>query len=912
VNPLRVLLARLRGIGRRRREDEDMREQIAAHLDEATDEYVRRGMPPAAARRAARLDFGSVVQTEEGVRDARGRWLDDLAKDVGYGLRMLTADRAFTAVALLSLTVGIGANSAIFSIVDSMLLRPRPIADPDRIVELYVGDRGSPYETTSYPSYREFAERNHVFSGLAAYGIQQFTLGDANDVEQVWGEVVSANYFDVLGVHPSPGRSFASEEDSAAASPAIVIGHGLWQRRFNADPALLGRTVTLNGRKVTVIGIAPPRYTGMLRGMSSEVWVPAIAMPVLQPGKGERMVTSRGSRWLIMVGRLAPGTTVQTAVARFEVLTREMQANHPEEWRSEHRGPGQIRELFVTVLPERATRVHPGTGLGPYAIAALVMLIVNVVLLIACMNLAGMLLARAVVRQREIAVRLALGASRFRIVRQLLTESVLLSLIAGAFGIALAIWLLHLLIAFMPPLPEGLRLAFDIVLDWRIVGYTIAFSAFVGALFGLAPAMLSSKTEVGTVLRADSNAFAGGRRKSRVRAALVVIQVALALLLLIGGGLVLRSLGNVQPTRLGYSTDNVVVAWLTLNENRYSRERSQAFYREVTERISALPGVRSVSFVDGIPGGFMDRSRRSTEIEGYQAAAGESLEIDASIVGPHYFRNMKIPVIAGRDFDERDGEGAPCVAIVNEAFSRRYFPGAEPPMGKHLTKQEESRQKQSCAIVGVVRDDAWQSLQERPRPFYWLALQQSYRLRMTALVQTDQDASSQIAGVRSAVLAVDATMPVNDIQTLRSLFRTMTYPFELLATLMGASGAMALMLAAVGVFGTVAYSVAQRTRELGIRIALGAERSAVLTMVIAQGMWLVSAGLIIGLLVSFAATRLLTSAVLESELLFGVSPTDWLTFAGVTILLAVVAFTACCIPALRATRIDPTDALRCE
>jgi predicted permease len=539
------------------------------------------------------------------------------------------------------------------------------------------------------------------------------------------------------------------------------------------------------------------------------------------------------------------------------------------------------------------------------------MLIVNVVLLIACMNLAGMLLARAVGRQREIAVRLAMGASRFRVVRQLVTESVLLSLIAGAFGIVLAIWLLHLLMAFMPPLPEGLRLAFDIVLDWRIVGYTIAFSVCVGALFGLAPALLGSKTEVGAVLRADSNALAGGQRKSRLRAALVVVQVALALLLLIGGGLVLRSLDNVQPARLGYATDNVVVAWLTLNENDYDRSRSQAFFRDVSERISALPGVRSVSLVDGIPGGFMSRARRSTEIEGYQAAPGESLQIDTNIVGPRYFTNMRIPMVAGRDFEERDDDAAPCVAIVNEAFSRKYFAAAA-PLGKHLAKAEEGPPKQLCAVVGVVRDDAWQSLQERPRPFYWLALRQSYRLRMTALVHTEGDAAAQIAAVRRAVLAADPRMPVSDIQTLRSLFGTMTYPFQLLAMLMGASGAMALLLATIGVFGIVAYSVAQRTRELGIRIALGAERAAVLRMVVGQGMRLVSVGLLAGLLLSAAAARLLTSAIFGGDLLFGVRPTDSLTFAAVTILLATVAFMACWVPALRATRIDPVEALRRE
>jgi len=913
VTRLRVALGRLLSIFHARWHKDDLREEIQTHLDEATEEYVRQGLSPAEARRAARLDFGSIVSVEEAVLDVRGRWTQDLSKDLGYGLRKLKSEPAFTIVALLSLTVGIGANSAIFSIVDSMLLRPRPVADPGRIVEVYVGDRGHPYETTSYPSYLEFAERNRVLSGLGAYGIRQFALGDANEVEQVWGEVVSANYFDVLGVRPVEGRAFAADKHRFIDEASIIISHGLWHRRYNSDPGLIGRPVSLNGHKLTVIGIAPRQFTGMVRGLSSEVWVPIEVMPLLEPGRGQRLVTSSGSRWLTMVGRLASAVTVETAAARFDVLTREMQASHPEEWRSKPPGSDQVRELSASVLPESATRVHPGVGLSAYAIAALVMLIVNTVLLIACMNLAGMLLSRAVARRREIAVRLAMGAGRFRIVRQLLAESVLLSMIAGAFGVVLAVWLLHLLVAFMPPLPEGLRLAFDVQLDWRLVAYTIAFSTIVGVLFGLVPALYSAKTDVGTVLRDDSNAFAGGQRKSRLRSALVVVQVALALLLLIGSGLVLRSLQKTQPTGLGYSTESIVVALLTLNETSYDRARSQMFYRDVSERISALPAVRSVSFVEGIPGGFLSRSRRSTEIEGYQTAPGESPEIDMSFVGPHYFANMNIPVVAGRDFDERDREGAQCVAVVNEAFSRRYLARAESPLGQHLSKSDSDRnEKQSCAVVGVVRDDAWQSLQENVRPFYWLALQQSYRRRVTALVHIEGDAAAHIAGVRRAILAIEPTIPVNDIRTLREHFRAMAYPFRLLGTVMGVAGVMALLLAAIGVYGVVSYSVAQRARELGIRVALGAARAQVLRMVVWQGMRLVACGLSAGLLLSYALTRVLTSAVFDSELLFGVGPTDSATFAAVTLLLAIVTVAACCVPALRATRIDLVQALRCE
>ena len=514
---LRVLLSRVRAHVPLRQQDEDIRDQIDAHLDEATEEYVRQGLSPEDARRAARLNFGSVVKAEEAWRDVGGQWHRDLSKDVMLALRMLQRNPGFAVVAVLSLALGIAANSAIFTIVNAMLLRPRPFANPEQVVELYVGERQQPYETTSYPSYVEFRERNEVFTGLASYGIRQFRLGDANDVEQVWGEAVSSNYFDVIGVRAGTGRTFTADEDVAPGrNPVVVIGHRLWQRRFNSDPNLIGQAITINNQKLTVVGIAPLDYPGIVRGLSSEVWVPTMMMPVLEPARGAAMLTRR-SRWLAMLGRLAPGTTLERAQARFELLSREMQSAHPDEWRS-MRASGSVRELFVSVLPEHETRVLPDVQAGAYAIAALLAVIVNVVLAVACVNLANMLLSRAVARRREIAVRLALGASRFRIVRQLLAESLLLSLIAGALGVVLAVWWLDLLLAFMPALPEGIRLALDLHVDWRALVYTVAFSTATGILFGLAPALRSSRTDVSGVLKDDSGALGGGLRKSRLRA----------------------------------------------------------------------------------------------------------------------------------------------------------------------------------------------------------------------------------------------------------------------------------------------------------------------------------------------------------------------------------------------------------
>lgn len=906
---LRMLLARLIGLFRTRRLDQDLRDEISSHLDEATEEYLRQGLSPAEARRAALLKFGGVAQAEEAHRDARGPWLRDLMKDFRYGLRALRRNPGFATVAVLSLAAGIGANTAIFSIVNSLLFRPRAVWNPEQLVELYSGERSRPYEGCSYPSYAELRDRNEVFTGLAAYGIRQFNLGDAGLVEQVWGEAVSGNYFEVLGVKMHAGRGFLAEEDLVPGrNPVVVISYGLWQRRFQSDPNLVGRTVNLNRQKLTVVGIAPPQYTGIIRGLASEVWAPMMMMPLLEPARGERLLTGRGSRWLVLLGRLKQDISIEQARARFDVLSREFQAAHPEEWKSKQPS-GRVRELFITVMPERDTRVHPGMREDAYILVALVVVVINLVLAIACMNLAGMLLARAVARRKEIAIRLALGAARWRIIRQLVTESVLLALIAGTAGLAVTVWLLNLLPALLPAFPGGIRVAFDLRPDWSVPVYTLGFSTLTGILFGLAPALHSSRTDVGTVLKDDSNAFAGGVRKSRVRGVLVVVQVGFSLLLLIGAGLVFRSLEKLRPTRLGFSSDRIVVAWLQLDEVRHTRRTSQEFYRQLSERVASLPGVQAASLVEGMPGGFMSASRRSTEIEGYQPGEDESLHLDSIYAGPRYFTNLKVPVVEGRDFDERDRNGAPCVAIVNEAFVQQYFAPAS-PLGKHLAKFED--RKQQCEIVGVIRDNRWQSLQTAPRPFYALALYQAHRTQMTLLVSTAGDPAGLTAAVRRTIQGLDAEVPVNDIQTLQEHFSATVYPFRLLGLVIGGCGIMALLLATVGIYGIVSYIVAQRTREMGIRMVLGALKGDVLKKVVSEGMLLVAAGLALGLLLSVALTRVLALALFDAGLLFGVTATDALTFAGVTLLLALVALAACVVPALRATHVDPIEALRYE
>ncbi len=838
--------------------------------------------------------------------------MQTLWQDLRYGARMLLKQPGFTLIAVVTLALGIGANTTVFSLINAVVFRPRPVAQPEQLVELYSGRAQQPYHNSAYPDYLLFREQSEVFTGLAAYGIRQFKLGGVDDVEEVWGEAVSGNYFDVLGVKAASGRTFLPDEDrTPGAHPVAVISHGLWQRRFGADAALIGKTITLNQQALTVVGIAPPQYNGMLRGLAAEVWVPVAMMPQLEHRNDLALLNSRGSSWLFLVGRLKPAVTLEQARARFDLLSRQLQEAYPEDWREKRAESNEVREKSVTVLPESATRIHPGAHEAAYGLIALVLAIINLVLLMACLNLANLLLARATTRRKEIAVRLALGAGRWRIVRQLLTESVMLAALASVVGVWLAAWLLDALMASLPALPEGIRLAVEPQMDWRVLLYTLAFSGLVGVLFGLAPALQAARPDVIAALKDGAESFAGGRRQARLRNALVVAQVTLSALLLTGAGLVLRSVQNIQPTRLGFDSLNLVVAPLKLEERRYDRARSQAFYQQLAERTRALPGVQAVSFVDELPGGLLGRVRSSVGIEGYQSAPGEDMQLDRNIIGPGYLTAMNMPIVQGRDFEERDREGAPCVAVINEAFTQRYFTDGR-ALGKHLTRFTGEQSTQLCQIVGVVRDNKFQALQKAPQPWFAFSLWQSHRAQMTLLVHSAASPESLVPAVRRVLQSLDQTIAVNDVQTLQDAFGPVLYFYRLFGLLVGAGGLLAVFLAILGIYGIVAYAVSQRTREIGIRMALGADKPQILRLVMRQGMLLVAGGLSVGFVLALALTRVLTSASFGIELLQGISATDPLTFGLIAVLLSVVALLACWLPARRATKVDPLVALRCD
>ena len=834
-----------------------------------------------------------------------------LIQDLRYGIRNLLTRPGFSLIAIITLAIGIGANTAVFSIANGILFRPRPVAQPEQLVELYTGTRENPYHNSAYQDYLVFRDQAEIFSGLAVYHIGQFKLGGAEEVEQIWGETVSGNYFDVLGVKAANGRMFLAEEDQTPGThPVTVISHNLWKRRFAADPAIVGRTITVNNQPLTVIGVAPPEYSGMIRGLGIDIWVPTMMVAQLMPERGAQMLTSRGNSWLFMVGRLRPDVTLENARARVELVSQQLKQQFPDSWFDTERGRNQTTEEFVTVLPESETRIHPQAHSSVYAAIGLVLAMINLVLLIACMNLAGLLLSRALERRREIAVRLALGARRSRIIRQLLTESVLLALVAGAAGALLGMWLTNLLVTFMPPLPEGVRLSLDLRMDLRVLAYTFGFSFVVGVFFGLLPALQASRANVVETLNRSSAAFTGAYSRSRLRNGLIVAQVAFAIVLLVGAGLAIRSLQNIAPTRLGFDSTNLIVAPLGFSE-QYDLTRKQTFYRELAERTRALPGVEEVSFISTVPGGLLGRSLQSIGIEGYQPAPGEKMEVDYNTISAGYLTTMKIPIVQGRDFSEHDRDGAPCVAVVNEAFQRRYFVDNR-ALGKRLNKFPSQPQKQICEIVGVVHDNKVQSLQKEPLPWFAFPLQQSDPSRMMMLVHSLGSPESVVPHVRSLIRSLEPDMPTSDVLTLNDTFKPFLFAYRVFGIVIGACGGLAVLLACLGVYGTVAYAVGQRTREIGIRIALGANKQHVLNLVIRQGLHWVIYGLVGGLVLAVVATRVLASSMFDVDLLYGVGTTDVLTYVLVTVLIVLSTLLACYLPARRATKVDPLEALRYE
>jgi predicted permease len=829
------------------------------------------------------------------------KFMQTLIQDLRYGARMLWKQPGFTLIVALTLSLGIGANGVIFSLVNALLLRPLPVEKPEQLAAVYTSDFSSgDFGATSYLDYVDFRDRNRVFAELAAYQPPQpLSLNIDGTNERMFGEIVSGNYFSTLGLKPSLGRGFLPEEDRTPGERSVaVISHKLWQTRFGGDPATVGRSVNINGHPFTIVGVAPEKFAGVLRGFAADWWIPAMMMKEASPGSDN--LSHRSNRSFLVMGRMKPGVTLQQSQSDFNSIAAQLYKEWPAHWENIRR---QSRSVSVT--PESEARLMPGMRMPLVIFMALLMTVAGLVLLIACANIANLLLARATARRKEIAIRLAIGAGRRRLIRQLLTESVMLALLGGGSGLLLAGWGADLLMAFKPPLPIPVEL--DLHGDWRVFGFMFGLSLLTGIVFGLAPALAASRPDVIASLKDETGAAITGGRPGRLRGSLVVTQVAVSLLLLICAGLFLRSLRNASAIDPGFDADNLLALSMDLKLQGYDETKGRNFTDQLLERVRSLPGVISASVTDQLPLGF-DGARRGVTIEGYMAQPGESTEINSSFVAPGYFETLRIPLSQGRTLQPQDGANAPGVALVNEAFARRYWPG-QSPVGKRIQMgavRSGVNDAPYITVIGVAPDGKYATLGEDATPFIYFNLAQNFGLSQTLVVRTQGNPLDSLAAVRGEVAALDKNLPLYDVKTMRQHLGLALLPARLAGGVLGIFGLVALALAAAGIYGVMAYSVAQRTREIGIRMALGADRRDVVRLVARQGMTLVVTGMAIGLAAALALTQLLKS------LLFGVSATDPLTFTAIALLLTFVALLACWIPARRATKVDPMVALRCD
>jgi predicted permease len=808
-------------------------------------------------------------------------------RDFTLAIRALARSPGFTLVAVLTLALGIGANASIFSIVSALLLRPPAhVVEPERIVSIWTSDFSGPlYGSSSYPDYEAYAEQSDLMSGVSAFTLMPANLIQSDESVRLALERVSTNYFEVLGVAGAAGRLLRSGD----ADDVVVIGHALWRSRFGADPAVVGRTIRLNAGSFTVVGVAPEGFNGGMRGVRADAWVPLQGTALL--GADARFLTERSSRGLQLFGRLREGVSIEEVRARFAVVATQLLAEYPESWRDVAN-----RGRAITVLPESESRVPPDLRGAVIGIAALLFAGVGLVLLICCANIANLLLARGASRVCEIAIRLSLGAGRARLVRQLMCESLLLATLGcvGAVGIAFAA--AGLLLRFQAPLPIPVTL--DVAIDWRVLGFAALVALGAAAVFGLAPALDATRLTTVSALKEGAGTLAGASRQ-RLRNALITAQVAVSLVLLVGAGLFLRTLQHAAAVDPGFDAANVVVASFDLRTQGYTEARGRAFYAELSERVAGLPGVLGVTVARGVPLSG-DGGRRFARIDGYEPRQGEDMEFNFNVVGPEYFDVMRVPLVRGRGFSAADREGAPEVAVVNESFAARFWPG-ENPLGKRLAFGAD----ESIEVVGIARDGKYQTLMEGPLPYVYRPFSQAYD-EMTLHVRFTGEPEAVIPLLRTEIRALDSELPIVALATMESEMAFATLPQRIAAALLGACSVLALLLAAVGLYGVVAYAVSRRTREIGIRVALGAGRGAVVRLVLEGSMRLVALGVLIGMVLSFGAGRAVES------LLGGVSPADPLALLAAPLVLMVCALVASYVPARRAARIDPMDALRHE
>jgi putative ABC transport system permease protein len=881
----------LRATLRRSRTESDMDAELRSHVETYAGDLIRSGIPREEALRRARLEFGGIERIKEECRESRGlHLLDALLQDVRYAFRMLRKSPGFTLVAVLTLALGIGANTAIFSAVNAVLLQPLPFHAPSQLVAVVSTRlRGNVPDNASYPDFADWRTQDHVFSQMAAYVADNFTLTGQGAAIHIQGVDVSADLFSLLGVNPVLGRTFLPDEDKLPAANgafAIILSDHLWREHFGADPEVIGRTVQIDNRDFTVVGVMPAGFQFPVQGEPVDFWVTMAVNFVTVPGTPS-MAEQRGAHFLDVIARLKPHVSIAQAQTEMGTIVDRLDKQYPD-----------IGPHGVMVLPE-IDKVA-----GPARKALLILLAaVGCVLLIACANVANLMLVRGASRQKELAVRAALGASRWRMIQQLLTESILLALIGGALGAALGLWGISGLISLLPvdiPRLSSFRI------DNTVLLFTALVAMLTGILFGLAPATQAARFDLVEYLKEGSRGLSESLHRSRGRGTLVVADIATAAVLLLAAGLLINSFLRLQHVDPGFNPQHVLTFKMDLPYARYSELRQNQFFEQAIARLNHLPGVVSASAVLPLP---LDGDEVGTSltIEGQPVAEADRPRTGYTWVEPGYFRTAGIPTIAGRDFNATDDLKTTPVVIINQTLARQFFPHQD-PIGKRIKpgigngyKTEPMRE-----IVGVVGDVRQYGLAAPPGPEVYVSLAQSPLGSMNFVVRTNVDPLSIVGAVRSEMKGIDSDLPFYGVQTFNEYFsQAFTQP-RFLTWLLGLFAALALALAAVGLYGLVSYSATRRTHEIGVRMALGAQRRDVMRLILVQGARLALLGIAIGLLAAFGLTRLMAS------LLYGISASDPLTFAAVAIVLLAVALLACYIPARRAMRVDPMIALRYE
>jgi macrolide transport system ATP-binding/permease protein len=883
----RMMVRRFVALFRRPQLEDDLEEELRAHLEMAVELNLKKGMTREDARREAHRHFGGVEQTKENYRDQRGLPMIETAlQDFRFGFRLLRRNPGFSILAILCLTLGIGANAAVFSWVEGILFRPYPsVSHQEELFALTGTARGESGHTgISWPDFLDLQRNCRLLDSFIVTKIMGTTLSVGDRAEVTTGSIVSANYFDAMGVHPILGRGFVPGEDAGRnAHPVTVISYQLWRGRFKGDPQIIGKTQRLSGVVHTIVGVAPEGFYGTFVGWGMQFWVPASMEETFEGGAYK--LEDRGARWIEAFVRLKPGVTSAQAQQEISAVATRLEAEYPDTNRGRN----------IKLWPLWQTPFNNAGTLLPTL--EIMLAVVIFVLLIACANVGNLLLVRSFARRHEMIVRLAIGAGRGRLLKQLFSEGLILSAFGAAGGIMVAHWCRHALVLLFPA-RGGVAMHLPGEIDWRVLALSAAVCLLTTLLLGLIPAIQTGKLDVAGALKADSSGVVGGQGRAWIRSGLVLVQVSLSFVLLVGAGLLLQSLQRIRTASPGFSTRGVLFTAVDLVSAGYDAPRAVHFQDELLDRVKALPGVESAAFARRTPLGYGTYSSTPIAVDGYQPPPEEQPTVEFNEVGPDYLATMGIPLVSGREFTRADGEKAARVAVVNETMAARYWRDRS-PIGERVQVKGIWMQ-----VVGVAKDSKYESVREEPKPFFYVPRRQNFSIGGGLYIRTPLSPETMTAALIREVHALDGNLALYEVITLQEQLDRSTSPQLVAVTLVGVLGGLALLLSAVGLYGVMSYAVSQSARELGLRMALGAEASSLLRMVISRGLALTAGGVALGLAVALALTRLL------GNLLYHVSPRDPLSFGSAFLVMTIAALAACFVPAWRATRTDPARALR--